>query len=63
MSSEDLPPYFNISPDAALASLDAPMGTGGFQAMAEACKRGRDDLAGRGLDESGSKSLRQFSTW
>ncbi|MEL7393057.1 MAG: AAA family ATPase [Pseudomonadota bacterium] len=63
MSSDQLPPYFNISPDQALKSLEAPMGTGGFQAMADACKRGGNDLAGRGMDESGSKSLRQFSTW
>ena len=63
MSSEELPPYFNIQPDAALNALDAPMGTGGFQAMAEACKRGRDDLAGRGMNEDGAKALRQFSTW
>ena len=63
MSSEDLPPYFNISPDAALQELDPPTGTGGFEAIAAACQRGRDDLAGRGLDESGARKLRLFSTW
>ena len=63
MSSEDLPPYFNISPDAALQELDPPTGTGGFEAIASACQRGRDDLAGRGLDESGARKLRLFSTW
>ncbi|MBM9593912.1 AAA family ATPase [Roseitranquillus sediminis] len=63
MSRDGLPPYFNISPDAALAELDPPTGTGGFAAIAEACRRGRDDLAGRGLDEAGTKRLRLFSTW
>ncbi len=63
MSSQDLPPYFNISPDRALAGLDAPSGTASFAAIAEACQRGRDDLAGRGLDETGAKKLRLFSTW
>ena len=58
-----LPPYFNIDPDAAAADLDAPTGTGGFAAIAGACARGRADLASRGLDEHGRKSLRLFSTW
>ena len=58
-----LPPYFNISPDAALAELEAPLTTAGFAEIAEACTRGRDDLASRGLDEEGRKSLRLFSTW
>jgi chromosome partitioning protein len=31
--------------------------------MAQACARGRDDLAGRGLGEAGRKRLRLFSTW
>ena len=63
MSSHDLPPYFSISPDRAMASLDPPAGTGGFAAIATACQRGRDDLASRGLDETGKKKLRLFSTW
>ena len=63
MSSDDLPPYFNISPDAALKALDGPAGTAQFAAIADACRQGRDDLAGRGLDDSGDKRLRQFSTW
>ncbi len=58
-----LPPYFNIDPDQALAELDDPTSTAGFDAIARACARGRDDLAGRGLDETGSKTLRLFSTW
>jgi chromosome partitioning protein len=57
------PPYFNINPDQALAELGAPADTGQFAAIAGACARGRADLAGRGLDESGRKSLRLFSTW
>ena len=62
-SSGALPPYFNIDPDAALAELDAPTDTGGFAGIAEACARGRADLASRGLNEEGRKSLRLFSTW
>jgi chromosome partitioning protein len=58
-----LPPYFNIDPDAALADLDPPTATQGFAEIAAACARGRADLAGRGLDETGRKQLRLFSTW
>ena len=57
------PPYFNIAPDAALASLDPPLGTDGFAAIAGACAKGRSDLASRGLDAEGAKTLRRFSTW
>jgi cellulose biosynthesis protein BcsQ len=57
------PPYFNISPDAALQELGDPVDTRGFAAIAAACARGRDDLAGRGLDATGRKTLRLFSTW
>jgi chromosome partitioning protein len=58
-----LPPYFNIDPDAAMAELGAPSGSADFAAIAEACARGRADLTSRGLDASGSKALRMFSTW
>lgn len=61
--STSLPPYFNIDPDAALAELDLPTDTGGFAQIAEACARGRADLASRGMNEEGRKSLRLFSTW
>lgn len=62
--SEDLPPpYFNISPDAALADLGDPATSAAFARIAEACGRGRADLIGRGLNEEGRKSLRLFSTW
>jgi len=63
MSSDDLAPYFGISPDKALDALGAPLDTGGFAQVAAACRQGRDDLAGRGLDERGRKTLRRFSTW
>jgi len=63
MSGETPPPYFNISPDLALAALDAPSGTADFAAIATACSAGRADLASRGLDEEGRKTLRAFSTW
>ena len=58
-----LPPYFNIDPNLAEADLSAPTGTAGFAEIAAACARGRSDLASRGLDESGQKTLRMFSTW
>ncbi|HDR27706.1 AAA family ATPase [Rhodovulum sp.] len=63
MQGNELPPYFNISPDKAMADLPPPTGTAGLQAIAEACARGRADLAGRGLDETGTRRLRPFSTW
>ncbi|TCM75875.1 AAA family ATPase [Rhodovulum steppense] len=63
MQGNELPPYFNISPDKAMADLPPPTGTAGLQAIAEACARGRADLAGRGLDETGARRLRPFSTW
>jgi cellulose biosynthesis protein BcsQ len=43
--------------------LGVPVTTAGFAEIAEACARGRADLAGRGLDETGRKTLRRFSTW
>jgi len=58
-----LPPYFNISPEKALDDLGDPKGTTDFAAIAEACAKGRRDLAGRGLDETGTRTLRPFSTW
>lgn len=61
--ASDIPPYFNISPDAALADLSPPMTTSGFSELAQACARGRSDLARRGLEENGRKKLRTFSTW
>ena len=63
MSSDLPPPYFNINPDTALSELDAPTGTDGFASIAQACRAGRNDLAGRGLNDNGTKSLRLFSTW
>ncbi len=63
MSSDSLPPYFNLSPDLALEDLTPPEGTDGFAEVAEACRAGRDDLASRGLSEDGSRKLRLFSTW
>ena len=57
------PPYFGILPDRAREELGPPLTTQGFAAIAEAAARGRDDLASRGLDDSGAKRLRPFSTW
>jgi len=58
-----LPPYFNIDPDEALADLDAPVSSAGFANIAGACAQGRNDLASRGLNAEGQKTLRLFSTW
>ncbi len=58
-----LPPYFNISPDAALAELPPAQHSEDFARIAEACARGRADLASRGLGEDGGRRLRLFSTW
>ncbi len=63
MSSNEAAPYHGLSPDEAAESLGAPLDTSGFATIAEACRKGRDDLAGRGLDEQGQKTLRRFSTW
>ena len=62
-TAEQVPPYFNIDPDQALADLESPTGSAGFAEIAAACARGRDDLASRGLNEDGKKTLRLFSTW
>ncbi|MEP1356291.1 MAG: AAA family ATPase [Tateyamaria sp.] len=61
--SNDLPPYFNISPDGALTAIGAPATTDDFQRITAACQTGRKDLAQRGMNESGQKTLRLFSTW
>ena len=63
MSSDPLPPYFGIDPAGAAELVGAPTGTDDFAAIAQACARGRSDLAGRGLNEQGAKTLRPFSTW
>jgi chromosome partitioning protein len=63
MSSEALPPYFGILPDEALGKLGPDSGTDDFAQIASACLQGRQDLAGRGLDETSRKRLRLFSTW
>lgn len=63
MTDDPQPPYFNISPDAALAEIGAATSTNDFGRIAEACARGRSDLVSRGLDAEGRKTLRLFSTW
>jgi chromosome partitioning protein len=57
------PPYFNIDPDRAMKDLDTAVTTDTFAAIAEACARGRADLASRGMEEREAKRLRLFSTW
>lgn len=62
-SAQSIPPYFNISPDAALAELGNPIGTEDFSQAARMATAGRQDLVGRGLNPEGRKTLRKFSTW
>jgi len=61
--SDDLPPYFTISPDAAAEEIGSSAGTATFAEIAGACARGRSDLVSRGAGEEGRKTLRRFSTW
>ena len=63
MGRDETPPYFNISPDKALASLGAPTGTAGLGEIAANYRRGREDLVGRGLEGGQGRRLRLFSTW
>ena len=61
--AEGYPPYFNIDPDMALADLGRPTTTADFADIAGACSKGREDLASRGLEDTGGRKLRLFSTW
>ena len=58
-----LPPYVAIDPDLAATQLTAPTRTKDFAAIAQACAAGRNDLCSRGLEASGTRTLRMFSTW
>lgn len=59
----DLPPYFNLSPDAAMAGLGPAITTTDLAQIADRAGKGRDELAARGVGEAGHKTLRHFSTW
>ncbi|WP_282154050.1 AAA family ATPase [Ruegeria atlantica] len=63
MGSDGQVPYLGISPDDALANMGAPIGTEDLAGIAATCRNGRDTLADRGLDATGQKTLRRFSTW
>lgn len=65
MSQEksELPPYFGIRPDRAMEALGPAADTDDFSNIAESCRKGCVDLAARGLDETGQRRLRPFSTW
>jgi chromosome partitioning protein len=63
MTADPLPPYMRINPDQALADLGPPADTARFAAIAQACAQGREDLVRRGLDATGGRQLRLFSTW
>ncbi|MEP2426644.1 MAG: AAA family ATPase [Tateyamaria sp.] len=58
-----LPPYLNINPDDVVKTLPEEVSTDHFAKISEDCSRGANDLISRGLDESGEKKLRLFSTW
>jgi hypothetical protein len=60
---QTLPPYFNIDPEDALSALGAPTTTRDFAGIAKACEAGCMDLASRGLEENGARTLWLFSTW
>ena len=62
-ADDGLPPYFNISPDEALAELGDPVGAGDFAEIARRCAEGRRDLVSRGHAADGTRRLRRFSTW
>ena len=57
------PTYLAITPELARADLDTPVTTGDFARLARICGDGRADLVRRGLDHSGKRQLRRFSTW
>ncbi len=61
--SEQMPPYFNISPHEAARGLGNPVTTERFRQAADLCAAGREDLLKRGHGEGGRKGLRKFSTW
>ena len=63
VTSPDLPPYFNIDAETAMAQLGAPTTTARFAEIAQACAGGRDDLVSRGLEQGTARALRRFSTW
>jgi chromosome partitioning protein len=62
-STGEVAPYFSIAPEVALAELPPALGTADLAQISAACGRGRDDLATRGLNDLGHKTLRLFSTW
>ncbi len=57
------PPYFNINPAEAQASLGTSASTDDFAQIAAACAQGRTDLTSRGLQAGTDRQLRLFSTW
>lgn len=59
----DLPPYVAIDPDLAATQLTSPARTTDFADIAQACAAGREDLCSRGMDATGGRQLRLFSTW
>jgi cellulose biosynthesis protein BcsQ len=57
------PPYLRIDPETAAGDLGDPVGTLDIAELARLAARGREDLASRGLNREGTRSLRLFSTW
>ncbi|WP_170329144.1 AAA family ATPase [Ruegeria arenilitoris] len=56
-------PYLGISPDDALANMDAPIDTEGLAKIAATCRNGWNTIAGRRHVATEQKTLRRFSTW
>ena len=57
------PPYFNISPDEALAELEPRSPPPTSPASPAPAPQGREDLIRRGHEAGGGRTLRRFSTW
>lgn len=58
-----LPPYFNISPDEEIESINKPVTTNDLADVAKLAEQARQELIQRGISEGEDKKLRLFSTW
>lgn len=63
VTTQSLPPYLNLDPEAAAKRLPDPIDTSRFAKAATFCAKGREDMARRGYAPDGEKRLRKFSTW
>ena len=61
--AEKTPPYLGIAADQAADDLIGSVTARHFATLAASCAAGRRDLVSRGLDSTGRRQLRKFSTW